>query len=248
VNATRQGGHRVERTVAFVDLTGFTALTDAHGDNSALSVLDRFERLTRQALMPGDRLIKGIGDAFMLSFPDPNAAIHAIGRLHRGWVSETNVPLLRGGLHHGSVIVRRDDLFGATVNLAARIAAQARGGQLLATAPIAEIARARGLSVISIGSYTLHNITNPVTLSDIVFDEGDRAAPVDPICRMRVSNNRAAARIEIDGHSYRFCSLKCAATFVANRRHAENLTRAWQPQRPVARPPPDTPRKGAPGC
>jgi adenylate cyclase len=222
MNAAPSCARGVELTVAFVDLTGFTALTDAHGDITALGVLDRFERLTRQALMPGDRLIKGIGDAFMLSFPDPKSAFHAIRRLHRGWASETNVPLLRGGLHHGSVLVRHDDLFGATVNLAARIAAHARGGQFLATTPVAEIARSRGLSVIDLGPSTLHNITSPVTLSEIVFHDKTPAPSVDPICRMRVSNNRAAPRVEIDGHSYRFCSVNCAATFVANRRHAKS--------------------------
>jgi adenylate cyclase len=222
VNATGLGSHRAERTVAFVDLTGFTALTDAHGDITALGVLDRFERLTRQALMPGDRLIKGIGDAFMLSFPDPKSAFHAIRRLHRGWASETNVPLLRGGLHHGSVIVQHEDVFGATVNLAARIAAQARGGQLLATTPVARIARSRGLSVIDLGPSTLHNINSPVNLSEIVLDDTTSALSVDPICRMRVFNDRAAARIEIDGHSYHFCSVNCATTFVANRRHPKS--------------------------
>lgn len=173
--------------------------------------------------MSGDRLVKGIGDAFMLSFPEPNAALDAIGRLRRDWASQANLPLLRGSLHHGPVVVRDDDLFGATVNLAARVAARARGGQLLATSPVAEIARSRGLTVIDIGPSLLHNITDPVGLSEILIDDSGRAATIDPVCRMRVSDDLAVARIEFDGHSYRFCSADCAATFVANR-HRETRT------------------------
>jgi YHS domain-containing protein len=101
--------------------------------------------------------------------------------------------------------------------MSARTGERARGGQLLATSVVAEVARSREFMIVEIGPSLLHNITDPVGLYEIIIDGGGRAETIDPICRMRVPDHLAAARIEIDGHGYRFCSADCAATFVANR-------------------------------
>ena len=61
-------------TVAFVDLAGFSAITDVYGDVSAIAVLGRFEELVSQALGGLGAPIKWIGDEAMLGFPDPATA------------------------------------------------------------------------------------------------------------------------------------------------------------------------------
>ena len=59
------------RTFAFVDISGFTALTEAHGDEEAVATLARFREITHAALAPSDILVKTIGDAVMLAFSQP---------------------------------------------------------------------------------------------------------------------------------------------------------------------------------
>lgn len=64
-------------TVAFVDLAGFTAMTDTHGDEEAATLAERFAALARLSLGPGERLVKTIGDAVMLDAPNPAAGVEA---------------------------------------------------------------------------------------------------------------------------------------------------------------------------
>ncbi|TIU09926.1 MAG: adenylate/guanylate cyclase domain-containing protein [Mesorhizobium sp.] len=134
-------------TVAFIDLAGFSAIADVYGDAAAIDVLEIFESMVREALAGYEPPIKWIGDEAMLSFPEPELAIQALGTLLQACREEPRLPLTRSALNHGPVIRRAGDLFGSTVNIAARIAALAFPGQLLATQPIADAAAAKGILV-----------------------------------------------------------------------------------------------------
>src|SRR5262245_51219134 len=124
----------IEATFAFVDLAGFTAVTEAHGDTEAVAIVRAFRDRALQTLGPGDELVKTIGDAVMLRFPTPEAAIVALRQLvARELVAREAVLLPRAGAHHGHAVVVDGDYYGAAVNLAARVAGEARGGQLLVT-------------------------------------------------------------------------------------------------------------------
>src|SRR5207249_7804381 len=153
--STVDGFESAIATVAFVDLAGFSAITDVYGDASAIAVLGRFEELVRQALGGLGPPIKWIGDEAMFGFPDPATALQVLGRLLPACRSEPRIPLTRTGLNHGPVLRRANDLFGSTVNIAARIAAFASPGQLLATQPVADIARASGLVAMALAHAAL---------------------------------------------------------------------------------------------
>src|SRR5438128_6585991 len=112
-------------TVAFVDLAGFSAITDVYGDASAIAVLERFEELVRQALGGLGPPIKWIGDEAMFGFPDPATALQVLGRLLPACRSEPRIPLTRTGLNHGPLLRRSNELVGSTVNLQSRNAALA---------------------------------------------------------------------------------------------------------------------------
>src|SRR5687767_575293 len=120
-------------TVAFIDLAGFSAIADVYGDAASIDVLEIFEGMVREALSGYEPPIKWIGDEAMLSFSEPETAIQALGTLLQACRKEPRLPLTRAGMHHGPVIRRASDLFGSTVNIAARIASLASPGQLLAT-------------------------------------------------------------------------------------------------------------------
>jgi hypothetical protein len=92
-----------------------------------------------------------------------------LGRLIPACRSEPRIPLTRTGLNHGPVLRRSNDLFGSTVNIAARIAAFASPGQLLATHPVANIAIASGIVAQNIGKVALRSIADDVSLYSIEF-------------------------------------------------------------------------------
>ena len=204
-----------EHTFGFIDLAGFTALTEAHGDADAVALLDRFGAIATDALGPGDRLVKTIGDAVMLAFAGPDAAISATTRLFTA-LAGTDLPVARAGLHHGAAIEHNGDYIGATVNLAARVAGQAHGAQVLATTEVAEAARRQGVSVVDLGCFELRNIAERVELYQIEVCPDAAGSVIDPVCRMQVRRADAAGRLRHGERDFWFCSLECAAAFTAN--------------------------------
>lgn len=203
-----------ERTVVLVDLAGFTALTETHGDEQAADLAESFVAMTQKALGSDDRLIKAIGDAVMITSPTPAVALELLTRLLAECYSTKDFPIPRAGLHHGPLVERGNDVFGAAVNLAARIAGRASGNQVLGTFSIAEAARNADLPATSVGHIQLRNIAAPVELFEIhLTDTQTHAFAVDPVCRMRVEPAHAAGWLRHQGTDWWFCSLTCAATF-----------------------------------
>jgi adenylate cyclase len=118
-------------SIVFTDLEGFTQFTSRHGDEAALALLAEHHRSIGPIVRSrGGKVVKRIGDGLMLSFPSAESAVLAALEL----VEVEPGPLrLRAGVHTGEAVITPDDLIGHDVNVAARVAAVARGGQVLAT-------------------------------------------------------------------------------------------------------------------
>ncbi len=204
------GFESVVATVAFVDLAGFSAITDVYGDASAIAVLERFEELVRHALGGLGPPIKWIGDEAMFGFPDPATALQVLGRLLPACRSEPRIPLTRTGLNHGPVLRRSSDLFGSTVNIAARIAAFASPGQMLATQLVANIAADSGIVARDMGKVALRSIADHVPLYSIEFAPTFDPAWIDPVCKMLAPY---AAYRKTTPTGRWFCSERCAEAY-----------------------------------
>jgi adenylate cyclase len=205
----------VERTFAFVDIAGFTALTEAHGDEEAVATLTRFREMTNEALGSGDLLVKTIGDAVMLAFSDPALAVVALRRLFDNALRDSNMPLIRAGAHDGSAIPEGNDFFGAVVNVAARVAAQAAGGQLLVTERVAVAATSLGEVVTHVGAVSLRNIAEPVDLYEIELNPHASTA-IDPVCAMKVpTTGPSAVHLNHNDRDVWFCGLPCVSRYAA---------------------------------
>jgi adenylate cyclase len=205
-----QSSASASATVAFIDLAGFSAIADVYGDAAAIDILELFEGMVREALSNYEPPIKWIGDEAMLSFPEPEIAIQALGTLLQACRKEPRLPLTRTALNHGPVIRRAGDLFGSTVNIAARIAALAGPGQLLATQSIAETAAAKGIQVRGLGKMALRSVADEVPLYEIELAPSPDPAWIDPVCKMHApySSYRRAAP---DGPW--FCSPRCEEAY-----------------------------------
>jgi len=187
-------------------------------------VLQRFEELVSQALGGHGPPIKWIGDEAMFGFPDPATALQVLGRLIPACRSEQRIPLTRTGLNHGPVLRRSNDLFGSTVNIAARIASFASPGQLLATRPVADIAAESGIATLDMGKVSLRSIADPMPLFSIEFAPAVDAAWIDPVCKMLAPY---AAYRRIGPTEPWFCSEPCAEAY---RRSPDIYSRGTKPK------------------
>ena len=202
-------------TFAMVDLAGFTALTEAHGDAQAADLAVAFADLAAERLGSADRLVKSIGDAVLLASTSPEAGIALVSAILEGCRELPGFPVARAGLHHGPAAERSGDYFGAAVNLTARIAGQATGEQTLATATVARAAAAEGIAVRSIGKVALRNVAQECELFELELHPREHRTVIDPVCRMRVDPETAAAMLRHAGVELWFCSSRCASTFIA---------------------------------
>ncbi len=216
----------MDETILFADLAGFTALTEAHGDEPAVAVATRFTQLTDSLLGARAVLVKTIGDAVMLAGTDPGPVLDLALELQDAVRNEPRFPGVRVGLHAGPVVVRHGDRFGGTVNLAARIAAHARSGQVLGTQGIRDAADRPGLSAVAIGCVQLHGIAERVELFAFSPAGGDWVdEEIDPVCNMSVHADTAPATLPYAGRPWHFCSFECASRFAADPDH-------WVPSSP----------------
>jgi adenylate cyclase len=122
-------------TVAFTDIVGFTEYTALRGDTEALTLLSEQERIVRDELPEGARIVKELGDGLLLWFPDACEALRTMLRLQERFEEETErheLPLwVRMGMHYGRPSTRGEDLIGHDVNIAARVVDVAAPGELL---------------------------------------------------------------------------------------------------------------------
>lgn len=204
--------------VAFVDLCGFTSLTTAMGDLAAAEVIDRFASIVRDTVhrSPG-QVVKQIGDGFMLLFPDAPPAIACGVALEHGVAHEPQFPSARVGIHWGPVLYRDGDYVGATVNLAARVTAEADPHQVVVTRAVHDQADASGdIELVEMGSRQLKGVPGPVDLFQVRSTSTPQPRKqVDPVCRMELALSEVAARVRIGATDHVFCSTDCLQRFVA---------------------------------
>jgi class 3 adenylate cyclase/YHS domain-containing protein len=211
-------GHEIQIAVVIADLSGYTALTDAHGGAEAARVVTRYAALGHAALGPDARLVERVGDELLIVAPAATAALETALRLRDAVEREPNFPTVRIGVHAGPVIEEAGRYYGSALNYAARVAGFARAGQILCTAAVAA-APVGGVEFRSLGTLRLRNIATPLAVFEVVAARtGDEDVAIDPVCRMQVSPDDAPARLPFGSRTYHFCSFECAREF-AQRPH-----------------------------
>jgi adenylate cyclase len=159
-------GTRTDLTVAFTDLEGFTRYTAMNGDASASQLLVDHHRTAGPVIRSrGGRVVKRLGDGLLLTFLEPEGGVLACLEL----LEQQPEPLrLRAGVHAGEVVVTRDDVIGHVVNVAARVAETAKGGQVLATAEVCDkIGELAGVGFGRARRRAIKGLGAPIRLCDV---------------------------------------------------------------------------------
>jgi adenylate cyclase len=159
---------RVRVAIAFADLAGYTRFTEEVGEEEAVSLVERFIDAVTDTLPDDARVVKTIGDEVMLVGQDVQALTDwAVGfqRLYR------ERPTPRIGIHYGVVLYRDGDYFGREVNLAARVVARARGGEVIVTDSVMEaVETSDWLKFEEIGEVKLKGFDEPKALCRAQID------------------------------------------------------------------------------
>jgi adenylate cyclase len=155
----------VEATIAFIDIASFTALAEASGDDTAFRVLDRIDAIVRSLLVEHDgKLVKQVGDGFMLAFRDPAAAVQFAVATQAEISRDSDLPAIRAGINSGPALYRTGDYLGGAVNVASRVVSSAMPDQILCTEPVAAAAEKAGVPVEEVGVRVLRGVDDPLPL------------------------------------------------------------------------------------
>jgi adenylate cyclase len=148
--------------MSFLDLVGYTRLTEERGDRAAAELAGTLAVLVdRSSREHGGVPVKWLGDGVMVHFREPAGAVLSALRMVQQ-LPQAGLPPAHVGVAAGPVVVQGGDYFGRTVNLAARIAARAGAGQVLVSDSVVESASPTGVSFVELGELQFKGIARPV--------------------------------------------------------------------------------------
>ena len=164
-------------TILFTDMEGSTTLTEKLGDAAAQEVRHAHNDIVRSALSDnGGSEIKHTGDGIMASFSTASSALDAAIAIQRGVAAHKqehpDSPLgVYVGLNAGEPIAEDDDLFGTSINLAARICDHAEAGQIIAANVVRELAAGKDFLLSDLGETELRGFEDPVKLWELSWQD-----------------------------------------------------------------------------
>ena len=208
----------MHRSFAFVDVSGFTALTEIEGDEHAVEVLTAFRALLREiCARRGVRIAKWLGDGVMLVCVETSPLLASILELHhvvRTVSSPAQAVSIRSGVASGYVILMEgDDYIGHCVNVASRLCDLAQPGEALASPAVIDHLPRWGVTV-TLRDVVLRGVENPVAASVIAMPGAGESDSLDPICGVPLSAETAEETAEDHrGRVVLFCSPGCLDTW-----------------------------------
>ena len=219
LNRTTHGDPRARLRLAivFLDLSSYTPITEVMGDAVAARIVERFSELVREETTRLDgRIVDRIGDAFLLVFSEPRAAVACALEIERRTTAEPQFPAVRGAVHWGDVLYQEGGYVGGSLNIAARVATEATPHQILATAAVrSEIRGLAGVTFAPLGKRRLRGLAEELELFEVRSDDlqgGERAR--DPVCGIEMAPTEVTAKLLVNGKELAFCCEKCLRMFL----------------------------------
>ncbi|NIQ39744.1 MAG: YHS domain-containing protein [Proteobacteria bacterium] len=201
--------------VLVADLSGYYALTEAHGSVSAATIVTRYVEIVKGTLFPGTRLAERVGDEVVIVGDDVVSILETAIKLRDAIEREPYFLAIHAGIHVGSILKQAGQYFGTALNLASRVASYARGDQVLCTEKVVALAgNLEDMEFHDLGPIRFKNIPEPVVVFEVVSEGQEGGAKLfDPVCHMQVSQDIAPARLPFGDKTYYFCSFACAKIF-----------------------------------
>jgi class 3 adenylate cyclase len=168
------------RTILFTDMEGSTSLTQRLGDARAMEVLRTHDRIVREALgRHGGSEVKHTGDGLMGSFPSVIGAIESAVQIQRRLAEAGDRDQLRVriGMSAGEPVTERNDLFGAVVQLAARLCSRAEPGSVLVSSAVHDLALGKGFVFRKHRRLSLKGFDEPIQSFEVIWQSQPTAEP-----------------------------------------------------------------------
>ena len=164
----------MERDIAILiaDLSGYTALTEAHGSVAAADLIDKYIGIVENCLVGDSELHERTGDEIMVVSASPVFLLATALMIDKQTSNEENFLQMHGGLHYGKVLKRADSYFGSAINLTSRIAAKAKAGTYWCSDEFVNALSDKSMvSFTSKGNHLFKNISKEKEVFELHFED-----------------------------------------------------------------------------
>ena len=201
--------------ILMADLAGYSALTETHGAASAADLIDKYIEIVEDSLVGDSYLKERTGDEVMIVSESPDFLLATAVMIMKNTTREENFLQVHGGLHYGSVLKRNNSYFGSTINLTARIAANASPGTFWCSRGFINALTDKSIFKLEPkGKYSFKNIMEEIEIAE-VLNEPANAFIIDPVCRMLILDKTLAIQ-HPEKMDHFFCSQACLDIFKAS--------------------------------
>jgi len=203
--------------IVFLDISSYTPITEVMGDAVAARILERLSELVRETTIRFDgRIVDRVGDAFLLIFPEPRAALLCALEIESRTAAEPQFPALRGAVHWGDAVYQEGGYVGGSLNIASRVATEAKPHQILVTAAAhRELSGLSGVRFTGLGKRRLKGLADELEVFQVCSDDpAGRERARDPVCGMEMAPTEIAARFMVAGREVVFCCEKCRRAYL----------------------------------
>ncbi|MGZ4049308.1 MAG: adenylate/guanylate cyclase domain-containing protein [Bacteroidia bacterium] len=194
--------------ILIADLSGYTALTETHGPETAADMVDIFVKIVGNCLVGDTVLHQRVGDEVMIVSNSPDELLSTAIMLIQNCYKQHRFLQLHGGLHYGKVLKRNSHYFGSPVNLTSRIAGEANRGTFWCSSEFIKALLNPGIFRFqSKGKHNFKNVSEEIEVFELVI-ENTGFFYVDPVCRMLIHKKENAVPHPNDSNIF-FCSTNC---------------------------------------
>lgn len=190
-------------------------MTEVHGGVSASEIVDRYIELVNESLVGNSYLAERIGDQVVICATDvDDLALSAI-QLNNLTRKENLFLPIHAGMHYGKIVEKGGRFFGSTINTAARIAATAKGSQVLCSESfVDQLKDKKPYQLSEVGVFEFKNMTSRIRIFEIISTmPSEFVSQRDPICHMLITNPSETLTHIHQGHIFHFCSQQCLEAF-----------------------------------
>lgn len=208
----------METTIAIMiaDLSGFTAMTEIHGAGMAAEMVNRYVHLVKSSLKGESFMLERAGDQVVVISPDPDDLAVTALSLFASSVREKHFLAIHAGLHYGNVLEMDGRYYGSTINLAARIASQAKVGKILCSQDFIDaLSNTEAFRYEFHGRFNFKNVLEAKEIVELLPLQKEKAFEhyLCPVCHMQLgATENNFQHIHAD-KTYYFCSRECNEVF-----------------------------------
>jgi class 3 adenylate cyclase/YHS domain-containing protein len=198
--------------IMMADLSGYTAMTEIHGANTAVSLIDKYLGIVKKSLVGSSHLHERVGDEMIIIATTAEDLAYTATMMFEHAHEEIQFLPLHAGLHYGPIIKKDGDYFGTTINTASRITSVAEKGQMVCSADfISQLPENHPFILVEKGRHTFKNLLNPVDLFELscCIEYMSRKYVIDPVCHMLIKTPDTALQWVHKEERLFFCSEHC---------------------------------------